>query len=50
MPIQFFLQAYFNVSEVKNVIVQTLENVHNYGYQIWSIYLMSLSAEILQNK
>ena len=45
-----FLEAYFNVSEVKNLIVQTRENVRNYGYQIWSIYLLSLSAGILQSK
>ena len=45
-----FLETYFNVDEIKNVIVQTRENVRNYGYQIWSIYLLSLAAGILQSK
>ena len=45
-----FLEACFNMDEIKNMIVQTRENVRNYGYQIWSIYLLSLSAEILQSK
>lgn len=45
-----FINAYFDISGIKELIVKTKENVCNYGWQIWSIYLLALSAEILKSK
>ena len=45
-----FIDKHFYISEIKELIVKTKENVCNYGWQIWSIYLLALSAEILKSK
>ena len=45
-----FINEHFYIPEIKGLIVKTKENVCNYGWQIWSIYLLALSAEILKSK
>ena len=43
-----FLNKYFNMGEIKELISTTKGSTLNYGWQIWSIYLLSLSSEILK--
>lgn len=40
-----FIQKYFHENTIKRMIFETKHNIHNYGWQIWSIYLMSCSSQ-----